>query len=67
MSESNPLAIARDLCSRATPYRLLRQVAGLAFNFSSVEVETETETPKEKPDESETKRPSGIRPAFQGI
>jgi len=65
MTELNPLAMARDLCSRATPYRLLKRVAGLAFNFSSVHVAADAGKPEEKP-ARETERPSGIRPAFQG-
>jgi hypothetical protein len=65
MSDLNPLALARDLCSRATPYRLLKRVAGLAFNFSSVNVAVVTETVEEVV--AETKRPSGIRPAFRGV
>ncbi len=63
MTDPSPLALARDLCSRATPYRLLKRVAGLAFNFSSVNVAAVSEKVEEVVEE--TKRPSGIRPAFR--
>jgi hypothetical protein len=63
MPDPNPLALARDLCSRATPYRLLKRVAGLAFNFSSVSVAPEP--PKTEEPAGEPQRPSGMRPAFR--
>ena len=64
MSDLNPLAIARDHGSRATPYRLLQRVAGLAFNFSTVDVEAFSEKVVEVV--AETGQPIGIEPAFVG-
>ncbi len=66
MTEHSTLALARDLCSRATPHRLLRRVAGIAFNFSSVTVEAEADKTDEKA-VAENLRPSGIRPAFRAL
>ena len=65
MSDLNPLAMARDHGSRATPYRLLQRVAGLAFNFSTVDVEAFSEKVVEVV--AETQQPIEIEPAFVGI
>lgn len=65
MSDLNPLAMARDHGSRATPYRLLRRVAGLAFNFSLVDVEALSEKVVEVV--AETTQPIRIEQAFVEI
>ena len=57
--------MARDHGSRATPYRLLQRVAGLAFNFSTVDVEAFSEKVVEVV--AETQQPIEIEPAFVGI
>ncbi|SFS10615.1 hypothetical protein SAMN05421771_1821 [Granulicella pectinivorans] len=66
MSELNPMALAREFYSRATPYRLLKRVAGIAFNFSSVSLEAYEQQHAEKPAEAKP-RMHGLHPAFPAL
>ena len=48
MIQPRPLLPTRDTCSRPTPYKTKKRVAGMAFNFSSVSLER-TEPPSPGP------------------
>lgn len=48
MIQPRPLLPTRDTCSRPTPYKTIKRVAGMAFNFSSVSLE-QTERPSPGP------------------
>jgi hypothetical protein len=66
MYELNPMALAREFYSRATPYRLLKRVAGIAFNFSSISIDALNGTRTENPAE-DTTSPNGMQPAFRAL
>jgi hypothetical protein len=36
--QPRPLVPARDTCSRPTPHRIVQRIAGMAFNFSNVQL-----------------------------